>query len=904
MLEPPTGGLKPANCGSLRTPEETTRLLFVAREQDSSRSLAAAVALSTTTEDLLAARRRLEIRAKDWTSSERNLAAGALDHALALASGDAAYLLTAFEHTEAALTEDPSSLAGLFNRAIIAADLGLCRVAARTWRQYLAREPDSAWAQEAAERLSLLPCKAGRPVADSSADSVISYAIGTLLPSWLKAREQGARAAALSAAMARRGEELHTRTGDPMIRRLVNEINAPSDAEHLNAIVACVRGRVLLDDERHEEARGELLRARQPLWDRRSCLAPWTDLWLARLDLSDGRSRAAEDRLAILAKDPELARSRYLKGRVLWAWGLAAARTGRLQTAYDRIARAEDELRRGGSSITAASMQSLRAETLAHLGFEREAWTPRILAVRALQALPSRHRYLHSGLIAGNAAAQGRGARSVAEAFLVEANEVPQANHNVISETGAPKTFLATLDFFGAKGDLYLRLQALREKATSERRARDFAAARHTLDGAIELIKQLQTGIHSDEFGIRHLDSVQDIFDDAIDAAVAANEPLRALELLEAARRSAAANTREQAPLARLSLTNADSGGLTGEGPVIVVFGMTPQTFVWWRVDGTRVRWGWDEAPRIEVLAKAVVDSAASGRTRPDALAHLYQALLADALEGVPPGRPLVVVPDGILQRVPFAALRNPETGAPLIERRAISFQTSLAAASERAGSSTSPRRKDWTVIAVGDPAFDRRRLPLARLPAAAREAEQVAAVYGRGARLLIGETATAEEVRHAVVSAEVLHVASHATAGRGPFDSAVLLAADAGTESTGLASAEEILPPASDLQLVVLSGCSTLGLKPSRSGGLLGLARTFATRGVPATLGTLWDVDDQLLPELMTDFHRFLLDGHSPAEALRRAQLAYLAGPSAPCCDWAGVQLIGDLPAEPPVQR
>ena len=268
-------------------------------------------------------------------------------------------------------------------------------------------------------------------------------------------------------------------------------------------------------------------------------------------------------------------------------------------------------------------------------------------------------------------------------------------------------------------------------KATSERQARDSVAARHTLDGAIELIKLLQTDIPADEFGIRHLDSVQDIFDDAIDAAVAANEPLRALELLEAARRNAAANTGEEVSVAGLSLTNAGSGNPTGQGPVIVVLGMTPRNFVWWRVDGAQVRWGW-EAPHIEVLAKAVVDSAASGTTRPEALARLYEALLADALEGVPPGRPLVVVPDGILQRVPFAALREPETGARLIERRAISFQTSLAAAREHsAGSLTSPRRKDWKVVAVGDPAFDRRRLPLARLPAAAREAEQVAAVYG-----------------------------------------------------------------------------------------------------------------------------------------------------------------------------
>jgi CHAT domain-containing protein len=49
-----------------------------------------------------------------------------------------------------------------------------------------------------------------------------------------------------------------------------------------------------------------------------------------------------------------------------------------------------------------------------------------------------------------------------------------------------------------------------------------------------------------------------------------------------------------------------------------------------------------------------------------------------------------------------------------------------------------------------------------------------------------------------------------------------------------------------------------------------------------------------------MVEFHRHLLRGSSAAEALRQAQLAYLAG-AAPdsCCDWAAVQLIGNVQAE-----
>jgi len=203
-------------------------------------------------------------------------------------------------------------------------------------------------------------------------------------------------------------------------------------------------------------------------------------------------------------------------------------------------------------------------------------------------------------------------------------------------------------------------------------------------------------------------------------------------------------------------------------------------------------------------------------------------------------------------------------------------------------------------VIAVGDPAFDVKRLPLARLPGAVREAEEVASIYGERAQLLLGEDASAKAVSQAAAAGEVLHLAAHATVGEGGFQDALVLAASPNGEASGLATADEVLPRASSLQIVVLSGCSTLGVQPSRSGGLLGLARSFVARGVPATLGTLWPVDDRELPGLMADFHRFLLQGLSASEALRQAQLAYLEESPDSCCGWAALQLIGDVPANP----
>jgi CHAT domain-containing protein len=332
--------------------------------------------------------------------------------------------------------------------------------------------------------------------------------------------------------------------------------------------------------------------------------------------------------------------------------------------------------------------------------------------------------------------------------------------------------------------------------------------------------------------------------------------------------------------------------------PVVLVFCLTPRNFVWWRVEGKAVGWGTEEASPVDAALRAVLDTAPSGRAKRADLERLYGALLTSALESVPRGRPLIVVPDGLLQRVPFAALWNPETGVRLIEERAVSLRTSLRDALERPVADRRQRRTVWRVIAVGDPEFDAARLPFSRLSGAAREAEEVAAAYGGRSQLLLGKAATAEAVREAMGSGDILHLAAHATVSSDGFRDALVLAASPDGGS-GLTAATEILPKSRSCQLVVLSGCSTLGLQPSRSGGLLGLARAFVARGIPATLGTLWRVNDRVLPELMADFHRNLLHGDSASEALRQAQLTYLTKNPETCCDWAALQLIGDLPAE-----
>ena len=279
-LEPPLAELRPASCGAPLSPREG-RLL--ARGRDPLTRLLAGVVVSSGSGELTRTLRQLESR-PDLPPVERQLALGALEHALARTSGDPAYLIPAFEHNEAALATDPSSLVGLFNRGIIASDLGLCRLAARTWRQYQERDPVSGWGREAAARLSLLPCaEAGRD-RDPSPDELFTNAVEELLPKWSAARHGSPAATETLDAMARLGADLYAGTGEPLVRDLARELASARSPSYRAAVAALIKGRERFEKENYEGAAVALRQAASQLRTPQSWLSPWIDIWLSGAD--------------------------------------------------------------------------------------------------------------------------------------------------------------------------------------------------------------------------------------------------------------------------------------------------------------------------------------------------------------------------------------------------------------------------------------------------------------------------------------------------------------------------------------------------------------------------------------------------------------------------------------------
>jgi hypothetical protein len=954
---PSAEGLTPPSCGAPPSPAERARILERAgRSASPAMSVAATVALAPATDRLRDLVDTLRARTTDPT--DRDLLLGAVEHALARRTDDPALLVDAFEHNAGALSRQPASEIGLFNQALIATDLGLCRVARESWRSFLDQDPSSPWAEEARERLGLLPCLDGSPAdADrQTADVLFDQALDERLPQWAAARDAAAATDA-AAEIARRGEELDAVAGDAVVRRLAAEIDSLDDPVHRQAIAAYARGHTAFKAGDLATAGEELARASPILRRRHSVLAPWCDVWLAGIDITEAGYGEARRRLAPHLGSADASDSPSLAGRLHWTAGLAALREGRLETAFDHFASAEQTFRHGGYSAALASVRILEAMTSRNLGFFRPSWSSWTRGMRALQA-PHPPVMVHNGLLEGATAAQLMGAEATAAALLREAAMVARDNEDHISEVEVllwqgrrlrergehgpateafeaalaaartiPREYAYARERFdsmarlglwtdprstdaderelrartealaGSSRTLYLR--ALRSKAAIERRRGDAPGALATLRTALAVLRTQQQSLGSEPLKLSFLESRQSIFDDAIVLALAQEGPLEALRLLEAARQldAGAPPAEELLPDLRLAASD-DIASQPAEEPVVVVYGLMGDAFAWWRVDGKAVRAGTGDTSSLSPLAQAVVDAAPRGRVSDEDLKALYRILLEEPLQGIRLERPLILVPDGSLQQIPYAALRHPSTGHRLIEDRALSFRTDLGEALRAPAAEATPRGR-WRVLTVGDPAFDASRLPwLPRLPGAHDEARRIAELYGSRAMSLIDEAATAERLREALPGNQVLHLAGHATAGSGPGQDAFVLAASTATASSGLVVADDLLGDATSLRLVVLSACSTLGRRPTRSGGLMGIARTFVSHGVAATVGTLWPIADRPQVELMIAFHQGLQQGLTASEALRRAQLEQLRREPA-CCDWAAVQVLGDLAAE-----
>ncbi|MDF5756968.1 CHAT domain-containing protein [Spongiactinospora sp. TRM90649] len=226
-----------------------------------------------------------------------------------------------------------------------------------------------------------------------------------------------------------------------------------------------------------------------------------------------------------------------------------------------------------------------------------------------------------------------------------------------------------------------------------------------------------------------------------------------------------------------------------------------------------------------------------------DAAARLDDALLRPLAADLG-DRPLVLIPSGPLQALPWSTL-------PSCSGRTVSLAPSatLWHAAGRAPASEGP------IVAASGPG----------LPGARTEAEGVASIHSVPA--MVDGAATTEAVIGALDGARLAHLAAHGRLhAANPLFSSLRLA-------DGPLTIYDLEQLNSAPQMVVLAACDSGRFVVRAGDELLGLSATFMALGSRAIIAPVLSILDTETTTLMIALHKLLAAGHSAAAALAQAQ-------------------------------
>ena len=296
------------------------------------------------------------------------------------------------------------------------------------------------------------------------------------------------------------------------------------------------------------------------------------------------------------------------------------------------------------------------------------------------------------------------------------------------------------------------------------------------------------------------------------------------------------------------------------------------------------------------------------------AASNLSQILLGPVAGELKQKR-LVVVGEGLLQYVPFAALPSPgDAGnSPLVAQHEIVNLPSASVLAVLRSDTANRKPASRTIAVLADPVFSENDPRLAsaskgqhasadavgetqrsasesgvgdltRLRFSRQEADEIARLAGEstGARNLKAvdfaasrTVATNDELR----DYRIVHFATHGLINnQHPELSGIVLSLvdEQGRPQNGFLRLYEIYNLKLDADLVVLSACQTALGKDVKGEGLVGLTRGFMYAGAPRVVASFWRIDDRATADFMKRFYSAMLkDGLRPAAALRAAQVS-----------------------------
>ena len=428
-------------------------------------------------------------------------------------------------------------------------------------------------------------------------------------------------------------------------------------------------------------------------------------------------------------------------------------------------------------------------------------------------------------------------------------------------------------------------------------------AAEGELLAGIEALERQRMSLRDAALQVSFLDQGLPLFDDMVRfQTLQRRNPERALNFVERARGRQLLDAMQAAPgqaegdagaTVPLGVAPLDVQGLRRdlpEGLALVFYqSLEDRLLAWVLVQGgthfVERPLTSSELSRLVAAYRAALEGQMPLASLHRASARLHDELVRPLGSFLASQRALVVIADGVLQSVPFASLWDRKTGRYLVEDYLLEMAPSgtvFVRASQAA--TTSARGPMSRALVVGNPQVDRRVWTgMQDLPGAEAEAIEIAGLYPR-AELLTGSGATKAAFLQGMRDHQVVHFAGHAVSrSDAPSAARLVLAPDPRRGASGALSPSEVGQAGSGgTRLVVLAACRTAAGSVSRVEGALSLGRPFLAAGVPYVVASLWDIDDAVGRRFFVAFHRALLAGSEPPQALRRAQIALLRDPEA----------------------
>ncbi|GAA0716839.1 hypothetical protein GCM10009430_12960 [Aquimarina litoralis] len=240
---------------------------------------------------------------------------------------------------------------------------------------------------------------------------------------------------------------------------------------------------------------------------------------------------------------------------------------------------------------------------------------------------------------------------------------------------------------------------------------------------------------------------------------------------------------------------------------------------------------------------------------------NLYKSLK------IPNSEKLLIIPDGLLNFVPFEALLKEETAAfnfenmPfLVKSSIITYENSI----NKYLTTINSKHSKKNVLGIF-PIFQKTNL---ELPFSIEEKKHIEEHFD--GTFLKNEDATYANFIDQLKDHKILHLSTHAASGSFARPASIQF-----TDQNILVN--QLYGLQLDADLVVLSACETGIGAVAKGEGPLSIARGFQYAGVPNALFSLWKVNDKTTSQLMHYFYKNLKDQHSKTHSLYTAKLEYL---------------------------